>query len=620
MPIISVVGRKQPKVRVLIWALYAVLSLGAVTMVYPFLLMLSTSFASGVDQNDFRIIPKYFYDESALYRKYVEAKYLEDVTEYNIWFSCELPKFENLSPPPRINTRYVKLWRQFLNTQSRAYMMLGHSTTAGQQMTAEMEWRFRLAEQRRFRGDLDRLRTAYREPIESWMDVKLPLENWTQRNFTPVLNRRYSDFLEFKRQQPVRYFFTVSVDGLYQEYLRMRFGSVEAINKAVGADYTTRFDARLTPRIPDVGPSTGIWQDYVTRECPVHFLRIDPSAEPAYRRFIQQKYRTVRAYNHDHEAALQSLDQVKLMPDAPASGVELVDWIDFLERGAPVKALELRTPEVLFRQWLAERYGSNLRALNEDLHTSWSSWIQIRPPYEQNDFLYLRENSADIRHEFIVRNYREVVDYIALHGRALFNTFVLCAALVLTSLTVNPLCAYALSRFNLRATYRILLFLLATMAFPAEVSAIPSFLLIKSFHLLGTYWALILPGMASGFSIFILKGFFDSLPRELYEAATLDGASEMNMFWNITLRVSTPVLAVIALGAFTGAYGSFMWAFLVCQNEKMWTLMVWLYQMQQWAPSYVVYASLVLAAIPTLLIFIFCQNIIMRGIVIPSEK
>jgi multiple sugar transport system permease protein len=238
----------------------------------------------------------------------------------------------------------------------------------------------------------------------------------------------------------------------------------------------------------------------------------------------------------------------------------------------------------------------------------------------ESDLQELRENRGSIRREFIVRNYREVLEYIALHGRALVNTAILCLGIVICTLTVNPLCAYALSRYNLRSTYKILLFLLATMAFPAEVSAIPSFLLIKQLHLLGSYWAIILPGLANGYSVFLLKGFFDSLPKELYEAATLDGATEMQMYHKITLQLSKPVLAVIGLGAFTTAYGSFMWAFLVCQNPKMWTLMVWLFQMQIWAPQFLVYAGLVLAALPTLLVFICCQNIIMRGIIVPSEK
>ena len=92
------------------------------------------------------------------------------------------------------------------------------------------------------------------------------------------------------------------------------------------------------------------------------------------------------------------------------------------------------------------------------------------------------------------------------------------------------------------------------------------------------------------------------------------------MFTKITIPLSLPVMAVIALHTFTAAYGSFMWALLVCQNPKMWTLMVWLSQMQQWAPTFVMFAALVLAAIPTLLVFVLCQNVIMRGIIIPTEK
>ena len=97
-------------------------------------------------------------------------------------------------------------------------------------------------------------------------------------------------------------------------------------------------------------------------------------------------------------------------------------------------------------------------------------------------------------------------------------------------MTVNPLAAYALSRYRLSYTPKVLIFMLATMAFPAEVAMIPNFLLIKQLGLLNTFAALILPGLASGYFIFLLKGFFDSLPAELYEAASIDGASELRMF------------------------------------------------------------------------------------------
>ena len=157
------------------------------------------------------------------------------------------------------------------------------------------------------------------------------------------------------------------------------------------------------------------------------------------------------------------------------------------------------------------------------------------------------------------------------------------------------------------------------MAFPAEVAMIPNFLMLKKLHMLNTYWALILPGLASGYSIFILKGFFDSLPKEFYEAAQMDGAGEMKIFWDITLPLAKPILAYLSLGAFVGAYTAFMFALLVCQDPNMWTLMVWLYEMQSWASSPVLMSALVLSAIPTLFIFLFAQRVIMRGVIIPVQ-
>jgi multiple sugar transport system permease protein len=158
------------------------------------------------------------------------------------------------------------------------------------------------------------------------------------------------------------------------------------------------------------------------------------------------------------------------------------------------------------------------------------------------------------------------------------------------------------------------------MAFPAEVAMIPNFLMLKSLGLLNTFGALILPGLASGYSIFLLKGFFDSLPKELYEAGILDGATELMMFARITLPLSLPIFSVIALNAFTGAYGAFLFALVVCQDPKMWTIMVALYNLQSNAPQYVIFAALTLAALPILIVFLAAQKVILRGIVLPSFR
>ena len=219
-------------------------------------------------------------------------------------------------------------------------------------------------------------------------------------------------------------------------------------------------------------------------------------------------------------------------------------------------------------------------------------------------------------------NYRLVGQYLFFRGRAFTNTLLLVLLSVIASLVVNPLAAYALSRFKLRATEAVIMFLLATMAFPAAVTAIPGFLLIRDLGLLNTLAALVLPTVASGMSIFILKGFFDALPRELYEAAAIDGAGEWTVFTKITLPMTTPILAVNALNHFVAAYNSWEWAFLVCQKESQWTIAVWMYQMSQEMAGqpWCVMAGFVLVSIPTALVFLLCQKVILRGIVLPSMK
>ena len=291
---------------------------------------------------------------------------------------------------------------------------------------------------------------------------------------------------------------------------------------------------------------------------------------------------------------------------------------------------------------------SKLTPDREQPGEKFTTWLELKDDYAkraavQGDFVSrtmpypLGEHAAQVRNALAIQfvehgwrdfldsccaNYRLVGDYLFVRGRAFANTLLLVLLSVLASLTVNPLAAYALSRFRLRATEQILLFLLATMAFPAAVTAIPGFLLIRDLGLLNTFAALVLPTVASGMSIFILKGFFDALPRELYEAASIDGASEWTVFRRITLPMTTPILAVNALNSFVHAYSSWEWAFLVCQKESHWTLAVWMYQMSQVFAHqpWCVMAGFVLISIPTAAVFLLCQRIILRGIVLPSMK
>ena len=287
----------------------------------------------------------------------------------------------------------------------------------------------------------------------------------------------------------------------------------------------------------------------------------------------------------------------------------------------PLENLTVTSAEQAWQAFLRDRHGSTA-AVNAAYGWGLADLAEARFPLrEAMAVTFARRGWRDFL-SGMAANYRTVGEFLFLRGQAFGNTVLLVVLSVLATLTVNPLAAYALSRFGLRSTEKILLFLLATMAFPAAVTAIPGFLLVRDLGLLNTFAALVLPTVASGMSIFILKGFFDALPRELHEAATIDGAKEWQILLRITLPLTTPILAVNALHAFIHAYNSWEWALLVCQKPTHWTLAVWMYQMSQQLSDqpWAVMAGFVIISLPTAIIFILCQKIILRGIVLPSMK
>ena len=362
----------------------------------------------------------------------------------------------------------------------------------------------------------------------------------------------------------------------------------------------------------------GLWRDFQTRYYPRRLMeiKVTPELEKKYQDVFRNNCKnSIERYNSLTGRHLKSFEEIKL---ETRFGGE--DWRRFID-SVPLENLVCHSAEAAWQQYLLAKYKT-LDAVNAAYGWKLGRIEEAAVPFAQAYTITFLNNQWPHYLHDIFSNYTTVVDYLLLRGRAFINTVILCALTILATLTVNPLCAYALSRFRLRISEEILLFLLATMAFPTAVRAIPGFLLLKDLGMLNSFSALILPGLANGMSIFILKGFFDGLPRELYEAASLDGASEVQMFSLVTLPLSTPILAVSTLGAFLSAYNSWDWALLVCQKEQYWTLAVWLYQMNEvWAEfPYMVMAGFVLASIPTAIIFITCQKIILRGIVLPAMK
>ncbi len=625
MAIIPKVGRKTIKTQIVIALLYIILTAGAVTMVYPFLLMIGSSLASDSDVTEYAIVPRYIYSTKALFPKYAVDRYAGDIELINQLYGTEFAKIDNVLPPEIVQSSnslkaQAEDWQRFVTDLPINYKQAGFQGFGS--TPSQLKNRYRRFCNNRFDGKIRKLNSFYLEENENFETVNTPFERFKMREWEPDNSPKMREWIDFKKRLPSYFMLPIMVDSNFQAFLRDTIynASITDLNKAWATNYKDFKQIHLSPTLPSQSGQAKDWDVFVRQTMPFRYMKIAPKAVGAYRQFLQQRYNgNLAMLNKMHSSGYKSFADIPLPAKLPTKGAPQVDWSQFIAKALPLNLVSLANTENLYRAHLAEKFGT-IDAANRAFGTKYTSFAEVVPPIYSADWYHVKTSAGEIRKDFLTRNYSTVFGYIVLHGRAVINTIIFVFAVIVIHLIVNPMCAYALSRYNLPYAYKVLLFLLATMAFPAEVAMIPSFLLLKQFHLLNTYWALILPSMANGYAIFLLKGFFDSLPKELYEAGIIDGASEATMFRKITIPMSKPIFAVIALQSFTGAYSAFMYAMLVCQDPKMWTIMVWLYELQTSAPQYITMAALVVAAIPTLLVFIFAQNVIMKGIIIPSFK
>lgn len=558
----SPITQRSWRVRFLYIFLYTALLLGAATMVVPFMIMITGSVEPSTETSG-GLIPRYLTNRTEMWKRYVTAKYQANPDLLrSSWVEPDVD-FRNLKLP-KTDSPDTHLWEEFLRETEpeSSYFMLGFLRSS--RMPSYTARQFRLWLMKKF-GTLEKLNSELGTQFITQTAILPPVLSLIgpARAKTPLL----AQFEEFCSTEGRPFLVPWNVGGHYRAvYLPTLHGAdIAAFNTKYGTAYASYAEVPFDALAPQV--AQGDWFLFVSRILCPDFVELTESGQAAN----------------------------------AAAGISRDEFIRTQARPEHLRVVSLDT---LYAEWAATKHGRSGALI----------------PQEALDMQDFEKTESFWKWQFVTLNYQRVLDEILLHGRAIVNTFILVVLSVGGALLVNPLAAYALSRFKLRKTYHILLFCLATIAFPAEVTMIPVFLQLKEFNLLNTFGALVLPGLASGFSIFLLKGFFDSLPKELYEAAELDGASEWTMFWQIGMNLSKPILAVIALGAFTAAYGTFFYALILAPDPKMWTIMVYVYQLRASVDPPVVYASLILTALPTLLVFVFCQNIILRGIVVPSDK
>jgi multiple sugar transport system permease protein len=200
--------------------------------------------------------------------------------------------------------------------------------------------------------------------------------------------------------------------------------------------------------------------------------------------------------------------------------------------------------------------------------------------------------------------------------RYLWNTFFVSAMVTVIALFFHSMAGYALARLRFPGRDAIFLAMFATFLISQPVIIVPLFILVRALGMLDSYAGLIIPSIFNAFGIFLLRQFYLGVPRELEEAALIDGAGYFRVYWSIVLPLSRPILSALAILFFLANWNSFLWPLTITNDQNLWMVQVAIASFRQqyngsW--NYIMAASTIVA-LPTLALFVVFQKRIIESI------
>ena len=215
-------------------------------------------------------------------------------------------------------------------------------------------------------------------------------------------------------------------------------------------------------------------------------------------------------------------------------------------------------------------------------------------------------------------NYPGVFDTLPF-DRFFLNTAFYTSAVVVGQLLFCSLAGYAFARLRFPGRDLLFYLYLGTMMIPGSVTLVPSFILMRWFHWVDTIWAMTIPGMlGSAFGTFLMRQFFLTIPKELDDAATIDGANKLRIYWQVILPLGKPAMAVLAVFTITTVWNDFIWPLVMLHDMDLFTLTLGLYRFNGSMQSYTFWAGMMAAATmtiaPLIVIFLCAQRFFTEGI------
>ncbi|MGB9663616.1 MAG: carbohydrate ABC transporter permease [Ignavibacteria bacterium] len=207
-------------------------------------------------------------------------------------------------------------------------------------------------------------------------------------------------------------------------------------------------------------------------------------------------------------------------------------------------------------------------------------------------------------------------------SRYFMNSLFIAILVTIISLLFNSLAAYAFAKFRFGIKDKLFKFLLSLMIIPGQVTMLPLFLILKELGFINTYFGILIPGMASVFGIFMLRQFMMSIPDSLIDAARIDGANDLRIFFTIILPLCRSILITLGIFTFIGTWNDFLWPLIVMTDSSMYTLPVALANLmgEHTQDTELMMAGSVITTLPIVILFALVQKYYISGILIGSVK
>jgi multiple sugar transport system permease protein len=224
--------------------------------------------------------------------------------------------------------------------------------------------------------------------------------------------------------------------------------------------------------------------------------------------------------------------------------------------------------------------------------------------------------------DFTLDNYKQIFIEQKMFPRWLFNSLFIAVSVTMLNLLFNSMAGYALARLSFPGKKTLFIIILAVLMIPAQVTMIPNYLILKQLGWLNSYEGMIVPAMINATFIFMMRQFFINFPKELEEAAALDGLSRFGIFFRIVLPLARPALAAQAIFVFMGSWNDFMRPLIILSDPQLFTLPLGL---NTFKSQYISYWNYIMAAsmvftLPVLVIYAFFNRYFIKGISFTGGK